>query len=108
MENMKIAVASTDGVNVNQHFGRAEKFLIYEATPDALNLLEELKVDSYSSGNEDKDHQFNQVRFDGVAEKISGCQKMFAVKIGEIPAAELRGIGIEPVIYQGKIADISL
>ncbi len=106
MENMKIAVASTDGVNVNQHFGLAEKFLIYEATPAAFNLLEELEVEPYSSG--DKGHLFDQKRFSRVAEKISDCRKMFAVKIGEIPAAELKKMGIEPVIYQGKIADISL
>lgn len=103
---MKIAVASTDGVNVNQHFGLAEKFFIYEATPDTFNLLEELAVEPYSSG--DKGHLFDQKRFSGVAGKISGCRKMFAVKIGEIPAAELRKMGIEPVVYQGKIADISL
>ncbi len=108
MKNMKIAVASTDGVNVNQHFGRAEKFLIYEVTSDAFNLLEELKVVPYSSGKEDKKHQFDEERFAGVAEKISGCQKMFAAKIGDIPAAELKKMGIEAVVYEGLIADINL
>ncbi len=108
MESMKIAVASTDGVNVNQHFGRAEKFLIYESTPAAFHLLEEVEVAPYSSGKEDKKHQFDQARFAGVAEKISGCRKMFTVKIGDIPAAELRKMGIEPVVYEGQIADINL
>ena len=28
---MKIGIVSTDGKNVNDHFGKAERFLIYEA-----------------------------------------------------------------------------
>ncbi|MFW8600897.1 NifB/NifX family molybdenum-iron cluster-binding protein [Desulfobacterota bacterium M19] len=108
MEDMKIAVASTDGVHVNQHFGRAEKFLIYEVTSDAFHLLEELEVAPYSSGKEDKKHNFDRDRFAGVAEKINGCQKMFAAKIGDIPAAELKKMGVEPVVYEGQIADINL
>ena len=39
METMKIAVASSDGVNVDQHFGQAKQFLIYKATPTAFKLL---------------------------------------------------------------------
>ncbi|HFQ82182.1 MAG TPA: dinitrogenase iron-molybdenum cofactor biosynthesis protein [Desulfobacterales bacterium] len=108
MANMKIAVASTDGVNVNQHFGRAEKFLIYEVVPASFNLVEELEVAPYSSGKEDKKHQFDQARFAGVAEKLRGCEKMFTAKIGDIPAAELRKMGVEPVVYEGLIADINL
>jgi hypothetical protein len=35
MDNLYIiAVASSDGIVVNQHFGHADKFLIFEVTSD--------------------------------------------------------------------------
>lgn len=106
METMKIAVASSDGVNVDQHFGQAKQFLIYKATPTAFKLLDELVVDPYSPG--DKDHSFDRDRFTKVTEKLTDCRKIFVTKIGKAPAAELVKMGIELVIYQGPISDISL
>ncbi|MDR1978506.1 MAG: hypothetical protein LBQ42_07215 [Synergistaceae bacterium] len=32
----KIAVASTDGINIDQHFGRAEHFYVYEIDDDGV------------------------------------------------------------------------
>lgn len=41
----KVAVASTDGVSVNEHFGRAQEFYIYEVEADgAYRLLERRDV----------------------------------------------------------------
>ena len=37
---MKIAFATTDGTNVDEHFGRAGKFAIYELTMDGYRLVE--------------------------------------------------------------------
>ncbi|MDE6833495.1 MAG: hypothetical protein K2J39_04515 [Ruminococcus sp.] len=34
MDNYKIAVASSDDIVVNQHFGHADRFIIYEITSD--------------------------------------------------------------------------
>ena len=34
MDNYKIAVASSDGIVLNQHFGHADIFLIYEVNND--------------------------------------------------------------------------
>lgn len=103
---MKIAVASTDGINVNEHFGRAEKFLIFEVTSVTFNLLEELQVEQYSQG--DQNHSFDRERFTKVAAQLAGCSKLFVTKIGAAPAAELTKIGVDPVIYQGPISDIIL
>ena len=37
---MKIAFATTDGINVDEHFGRAGMFAIYELTADGYKLIE--------------------------------------------------------------------
>ena len=36
---IKVAFASTDRTRVNQHFGAAEGFVIYEVTPDKATLV---------------------------------------------------------------------
>ena len=40
----KIAVASSDGVNVDVHFGAAESFLIFAVSDDGIFKLEEKRI----------------------------------------------------------------
>ncbi|MRR06464.1 MAG: hypothetical protein EG828_05895 [Deltaproteobacteria bacterium] len=46
---MLIAVASRDGKEINEHFGHAELFYIYEVEGDAVTLKEERRVEKYCS-----------------------------------------------------------
>ena len=98
---MQIAIVSTDGKNVNDHFGKAERFLIYEITDSHMTKLAERKVAPFSSG--DSSHRFNSARFEPVAEALAGCAEVYITKIGEKPRRELEKRGITPVIYEGAI-----
>ena len=62
---MQIAIATTDGLKVNEHFGRASSFLIYNATPKSLDFVIKRDVEAYSTG--DKTHSFDNDRFQKVA-----------------------------------------
>ncbi|MCB2183126.1 MAG: hypothetical protein KQH63_13915 [Desulfobulbaceae bacterium] len=101
---MKIAVVSTDGQNVNNHFGKAESFLIYEAGPEGTTKLDEIPVSPFSTG--DKSHKFDASRFDAISMALAGCTKVYCTKIGDKPRLELEKAGITPVIYEGAIADL--
>lgn len=101
---MKIGVVSTDGKNVNDHFGKAERFLIFEAGSAGPVSIAERKITSLSIG--DKSHKFDAARFDAVAQALEGCQKVYCTRIGDRPRQELEKRGIMPVIYEGPIADI--
>ena len=103
---MKIAIATTDGITVNEHFGKAKKFLIYNVTEMSLDLLTEKEVEPYSTGR--KNHNFDKARFLEVAESLKGCEKVFITKIGDEPAAALKAMGIEPFVYEGAIKDIQI
>ncbi len=103
---MKIAVATTDGISVNEHFGRAKRFSIYNAASTTSELLMEQYVDPYSSGQ--KDHTFDEARFQEVVRVLEGCEKVFITKIGDEPAEALKALGIEPVVYSGVIREIKL
>jgi predicted Fe-Mo cluster-binding NifX family protein len=102
---MQIAIVSTDGVNVNDHFGKAEGFLIYEAGPQGLAPIAERQVSRLSTG--DQSHQFDAARFAAVAEALAGCQRVYCTRIGDRPRQELEKLGITAVIHEGAIAAIS-
>ncbi len=104
---MKIPVVSTDGINVNDHFGKAERFLIYEMGKEGISQLEldEVKAPSLSEG--DKSHTFNKIRFDTIAKALEGCTQVYSTKIGDKPRQELENRGIMPVIYEGAIDAIT-
>ncbi len=103
---MKIAIASTDGLTVNEHFGKAKKFSIYNAAPPTFDLIAEQEIEPYSTGQ--KEHAFDEARFQEVARVLTGCEKVFVTKIGDEPALALKAMGIEPVVYSGAIKDIAL
>jgi nitrogen fixation protein NifX len=105
-KEMKIGVVSTDGKNVNEHFGKAERFLIYEISATGLTRIMERRISRLSIG--DKTHKFDAAHFDSVAQGLEGCEKVFCTRIGNQPRLELEKRGIIPVIYEGAIADIKI
>lgn len=103
METKRIAVVSNDDVNVNDHFGMAESFLIYEMS-DKLVFVEKRETEKLSVG--DPDHSFDAEKFNRVYETIRDCSKVYMTKIGKGPAKKLTDLGIEPVVYEGTISGI--
>lgn len=101
---MKIAVATTDGITVNQHFGMAEAFQLYVISSDGPVKVGEAAVTPLSTG--DKNHPFDRERIQAIADSLKGCERVYVTKIGERPAEELQKLGIEPVVYEGWISDI--
>jgi len=102
---MRIAVATTDGQNVNEHFGKAEEFHIFDIAEGNPKFVEKREVTPLSVG--DKDHDFDQARFHAVLDKISDCSRVYVSKIGERPADELQRNGIEAVLFHDAIASIT-
>ena len=103
MAGLRIAVVSTDGTNVNDHFGMAKRFLIYDCN-DKITFVEERPTETYSVG--DLEHTFDPERFGLVSALLKDCSKIYVTQIGEVPASKLKELGIEPVIYEGPIANI--
>ena len=103
MAGLRIAIVSTDGTNVNDHFGMAKRFLIYDCNDDTT-LVEERQTESLSVG--DPDHTFDAEKFSRIAALLKDCSKIYVTQIGEVPASKLKELGIKPVIYEGPIKDI--
>jgi nitrogen fixation protein NifX len=73
----KVAVASRDGIVVNEHFGRASLFYIYEISEGMINPIEVRKITPVChSGNHDYVLLTKNLR------KLADCDYMLVSRIG--------------------------
>ncbi len=98
---MLIAVASKDGREINQHFGHAERFLIYEVEGNDVKLVDEKKVERYCSF--DPQHPLRSHVLKGIAAALDGCRAVVTAQMGEHPRRQLEDLGIEPYAIEGPI-----
>jgi predicted Fe-Mo cluster-binding NifX family protein len=75
---VKIAIASTDGKVVNEHFGRAKLFHIFEIEVNNYRYLETRNVNSCCNNEGHSD-----AAFDKVIEVIKDCIAIVVAKIGD-------------------------
>jgi nitrogen fixation protein NifX len=105
MTPTRIAAVSTDGLNVDDHFGKAQRFLIYDLA-DQLTFVEERGTETLSV--DDPGHAFDADKFNRIRSLLKDCSKVYVTQIGAMPAAKLKESGIEPVVYSGAIAAITV
>ncbi|HEX9779121.1 MAG TPA: nitrogen fixation protein NifX [Geopsychrobacteraceae bacterium] len=86
---MKVAFASTDKVHVNQHFGRAEEFYIWNIGPDEAEFSGVVQV----SGAGDDEADRIETRCSGLAD----CALVYVAEIGGPAAARLVQKKIHPL-----------
>jgi len=98
---MLIAVASKDGKEINQHFGHAERFLIYNVENNDAKLVDERVVERYCSF--DPEHPLRGHLLRGIAAALAGCRAVVTAQIGEHPKGELEKLGVEPFVTSGPI-----
>ena len=98
---MLIAVASKDGREINQHFGHAERFLIYDVADGDARLVDEKIVERYCSF--DPEHPLRGHLLKGIVEALAGCRAVVTAQMGEHPKNELEKLGIEPFMVCGPI-----
>lgn len=98
---MLIAVASMDGKVINQHFGHAERFLIYDVDGADVKLVDEKKVERYCSY--DVDHPLRTHLLKAIADALSGCRAVVCAQIGQGPQMEMERLGLESFVADGPI-----
>ncbi len=89
-----MAVASSGGGVVNQHFGHATEFLIYEASPMDVRFIGVRKVDLYCKGNDSCGE--TESRLEKTINTLKGCETVLCSKIGFEPWGLLEQAGILP------------
>lgn len=86
----KVAVASSDGKVINEHFGRSQQFLIFEITDDDKWSFVELRENIPPCGQ--GEHNENDMQ--RTVNLLSDCKKVLVSRIGlgAEQALKLKGI----------------
>jgi nitrogen fixation protein NifX len=87
---IRVAFASDDRLRVNQHFGAAEGFVVYEISAErtAMVALGEFSATA-QDGNEDK--LVAKIEF------LTGCAAVFVMAVGASAIKQLLAADIQPV-----------
>ncbi len=92
---VQMAIASSGQGLINQHFGHAQEFLIYEASADGIRFLSHRKVAAYCSGDEACGD--GESILQRTIRSLQGCEAVICSKIGYEPWDLLVAAGIEPI-----------
>lgn len=89
---LRVAVASKGYGLVNQHFGHAREFLIYDVENNQAELIEYRSVSQYCHGKDDTAGDLTTI-----IDALFDCQAVLVSKIGVAPQSRLKTAGIEVV-----------
>ncbi len=89
-----IAIATSGQGVINQHFGHATEFLIYEASSKGVRFISHRKVDQYCIGGDSCGEKESALA--GSIRALEGCEMVLCSKIGFEPWGMLEEAGIQP------------
>ncbi|MBR4225723.1 MAG: nitrogenase cofactor biosynthesis protein NifB [Candidatus Methanomethylophilaceae archaeon] len=101
-DSTKIAVASTDGANIDSGFGNAKRFVLYRSSGGALERIGETAVD----GKDDVAGEGHRRHIESIVSSLGDCGCVAVSEIGPMPAKVLRNLGIRVVIGSGPIEEV--
>jgi nitrogen fixation protein NifB len=87
-----VGVASKGDNQINEHFGHADAFHIYEVSACGVSFVETRLVEHYCQGGYgDEDKR------EAILRALADCRACFVARVGDGPRAKLAGAGVEAV-----------
>jgi len=87
-----VAVATKGSGLINEHFGHAKEFQVYELSTAGAKFVGHRRVDLYCQGGYGEEDSLETI-----IRAINDCHAVFVAKIGGCPKGDLIKAGIEPV-----------
>ncbi len=98
-----VAVATKGGGRINEHFGHAKEFQVYEVSAAGAKFIGHRRVDLYCQGGWGEEDVLATI-----IRALGDCHAVLVAKIGNCPKAELKKAGIDPVDqYTGQFIEQS-
>lgn len=91
-----VAVASHEGVLVNQHLGEAARLLIYQLQDGSAELVDDRPTPAAGSGTQ---------RWEQLSETLHDCRALLVASAGESPRQLLARGGVRVVMMEGLIEE---
>ncbi|BCK87016.1 FeMo cofactor biosynthesis protein NifB [Sideroxyarcus emersonii] len=89
-----MAVATKGGGVINEHFGHASEFLIYEASSEGVRFIGHRKTIPYCEGGDTCGD--GESALDVTIRELAGCEVVLCSKVGYEPWGPLEAAGIQP------------
>jgi len=102
-ERQRFAVATKSGMLVDQHFGHAQEFYIYESDGKTANFIEKRNVDKYCNGPDVCEDKVDKI--ESILQTIKDCNAVLALRVGESPSRRLEALGIRIVVTYDRIEE---
>ncbi len=100
MDKVRIAVASSDGIVVNQHFGKAELFYIYETDGENVAFSETRALKAVcEAGNHDDNRLLENLN------QLRDCEYLLVSRIGNMAESVAERVGIHAFEIPGIIGE---
>ena len=88
---MKVAFASTDKVHIDEHFGQAEQFFLWDIGPDEASFCGVVQVKAETAAGHSDD------KIEARAAALADCAMVYVAEIGGPAAARLVAKKIHPL-----------
>ncbi len=94
---IKVAFASDNMIQVNQHFGSAKAFAIYAVDPDHYELLEAAQFGELAQDG-------NEAKLSVKIQLLAGCAAVYCQAIGASAIKQLVDRKIQPIkVHEGSL-----
>lgn len=103
---MLIAVTTSNGIEVDTHFGKAEQFRVFEV--DRLGvpvLMHVVQAPSYCGGVA-PGHHLNPEKLAAIAAALGDCRVVVTEMIGDAPREELDRLGVVVHTLKAPVVDV--
>lgn len=100
----RVAVATSSGILVDQHFGHAKEFYIYETDGVKVKFIEKRQALAYCTGQSECDDEKDD-KIENIIRTIKDCGVVLALRIGSSPSQRLASIGIRSITTYDRIED---
>ncbi len=105
-KSLLFAVSSKSGILVDQHFGHANDFYIYEYKNKRIQFKERRSVTKYCEGSDSCDGMGgNEGKMEAILETVKDCSGVLSMRIGEAPKQKLKEKSIETFTTYDTIED---
>ncbi len=101
-----IAICTKSGISVDEHFGHAGSFYVFDIDEYEMVLKEVRFAERYCDCFRPKEEFHREDRLARIWETISDCEMLFTMKIGVPPREWLEKKGLMIVEMDCPIADI--
>ncbi|MEW5788965.1 MAG: NifB/NifX family molybdenum-iron cluster-binding protein, partial [Pseudomonadota bacterium] len=89
-----MAVATKGGGVINEHFGHAREFLVYEASANGVRFISHRKTIPYCEGGDTCGD--GESALDVTIRELAGCEVVLCSKVGYEPWGPLEAAGMQP------------